>query len=51
VRILACGALFAFGSHSTGLYGLALALPPAVAVLVSLRGQKGLLKPGPTASR
>jgi O-antigen/teichoic acid export membrane protein len=49
VRIIACGALFAFGSHSTGLYGLALALPPAVAVLVSLRGQKGLLKPGPTA--
>jgi O-antigen/teichoic acid export membrane protein len=49
VRILACGALFALGSHSAGLYGLALALPPAVAVLVSLRGQHGLLKPGPTA--
>ena len=49
VRIIACGALFAFGSHSAGLYGLALALPPAVAVLVSLRGQKDLLTPGPTA--
>jgi O-antigen/teichoic acid export membrane protein len=49
VRILACGLLFVIGSHSTGLYGLALALPPAVAVLVSLRGQRGLLTPGPTA--
>jgi O-antigen/teichoic acid export membrane protein len=48
-RILACGLLFVIGSHSTGLYGLALALPPAVAVLVSLRGQHGLLTPGPTA--
>src|SRR5207237_4721157 len=28
---------------------LALALPPAIAVLVSLRGQHDLLKPGPTA--
>ncbi len=49
VRILACGALFVIGSHSAGLYGLALALPPAIAVLISLRGQKGLLMPGPTA--
>jgi O-antigen/teichoic acid export membrane protein len=49
VRILACGALVAFNSHSAGLYGLALALPPAVAVLISLRGQHGLLTPGPTA--
>jgi O-antigen/teichoic acid export membrane protein len=49
VRILACGALFVIGSHSVGLYGLALALPPAIAVLISLRGQKGLLMPGPTA--
>jgi O-antigen/teichoic acid export membrane protein len=49
VRIIACGLLFAFNSHSAGMYGLALALPPAVAVLISLRGQKGLLKPGPTA--
>jgi O-antigen/teichoic acid export membrane protein len=49
VRILACGALFVIGSHSTGMYGLALALPPGVAVLVSLRGQHNLLTPGPTA--
>jgi O-antigen/teichoic acid export membrane protein len=49
VRMVACIALFAAGSHSTGMYGFALALPPAVAVLVSLRGQHGLLTPGPTA--
>jgi O-antigen/teichoic acid export membrane protein len=49
VRILACGLLFALNSHSAGMYGLALALPPAAAVLISLRGQKGLLTPGPTA--
>jgi O-antigen/teichoic acid export membrane protein len=49
VRIVACIVLFAIGSHSTGLYGLALALPPAIAVLVSLRGQHNLLVPGPTA--
>jgi O-antigen/teichoic acid export membrane protein len=49
VRILACGTLFVIGSHSTALYGLALALPPAIAVLVSLRGQHDLLTPGPTA--
>lgn len=49
VRIIACGVLFAIGSHSVGLYGLALALPPAIAVLVSLRGQHDLLTPGPTA--
>jgi O-antigen/teichoic acid export membrane protein len=49
VRIIAVAVLFAVGSHSVGLYGLALALPPAFAVLVSLRGQHDLLVPGPTA--
>ena len=49
VRIIACGVLIAIGSHSTGLYGLALALPPAAAVLIALRGQRGLLTPGPDA--
>ena len=38
---------FVVGSTSAGLYGLALALPPAVAVLISLRGQHDLLTPGP----
>ncbi len=34
---------------SPGLFGLALVLPPIVAVIVSLWGQKGLAKPGPDA--
>jgi O-antigen/teichoic acid export membrane protein len=49
VRLLACAALFVAGTGTAGLYGLALVLPPIVAVLVSLRGQHGLLVPGPPA--
>jgi O-antigen/teichoic acid export membrane protein len=49
VRIIFCIALFAMGSASPGLYGLALAIPPIIAVGVSLRGQHGLLAPGPEA--
>src|SRR5262249_57863134 len=49
VRILACGVLFAAGVSSVGYWGLALAAPPAFAVLISLRGQHDLLVPGPEA--
>jgi O-antigen/teichoic acid export membrane protein len=49
VRILFCIALFAVGSQSPGLYGLALALPPIFAVAIALRGQRNLLLPGPEA--
>jgi O-antigen/teichoic acid export membrane protein len=49
VRILFCGVLFAAGVTSPGLYGLALALPPLVAVGISLYGQHDLLTPGPEA--
>jgi O-antigen/teichoic acid export membrane protein len=49
VRVVACGALVALGVSSPGPFGLALALPPFVAVAVSLRGQKRLLVPGPSA--
>jgi O-antigen/teichoic acid export membrane protein len=49
IRILLCGALFAAGATASGLYGLALALPPIVAVAVALRGQHQLLTPGPDA--
>ena len=49
VRILACGVLFAVGVSSVGYWGFALALPPALAVLISLRGQHNLLVPGPEA--
>jgi O-antigen/teichoic acid export membrane protein len=49
VRIAFCIVLFVAGAKSPGFYGLALALPPLVAVLVSLRGQRNLLVPGPEA--
>ncbi len=49
VRIVACLALFAAGVSSAGVYGFALAAPPLFAVVISLRGQRGLLAPGPEA--
>jgi O-antigen/teichoic acid export membrane protein len=49
VRVLACVALVIIGASTPGAYGLALALPPFVAVAISLRGQHGLLQPGPSA--
>ena len=48
-RILFCIILVIVASTSAGWYGVALALPPAVAVLVALRGQHGLVTPGPDA--
>jgi len=49
VRMILCGALFVAGAGTPGLYGLALALPPLVAIAVSLHGQHDLLTPGPAA--
>jgi len=49
VRIAFCTVLFVAGVTSPGWYGLALALPPLVAVLVSLRWQHNLVVPGPAA--
>jgi O-antigen/teichoic acid export membrane protein len=49
VRILFCLALVVVGATSPGMYGLALCIPPLVAVGISLRGQRGLLNPGPEA--
>jgi O-antigen/teichoic acid export membrane protein len=49
VRIVFCGVLVAIGVSSPGWYGLALALPPLAAIAISLRGQRGLLAPGPDA--
>jgi len=49
VRILACLALFVVGVKSVGIYGFALAAPPLFAVAISLRGQRGLMPPGPEA--
>jgi O-antigen/teichoic acid export membrane protein len=49
VRIIFVIALVIAGSTLPGWYGLALALPPIFAVAVALRGQHGLLVPGPPA--
>lgn len=49
VRMAMCAALFAAGIGTPGLYGIALALPPFVAIAISLRGQRNLLTPGPDA--
>jgi O-antigen/teichoic acid export membrane protein len=49
VRMLGVGVLFVAGVSAVGWWGLALAAPPAFAVLISLRGQHDLLLPGPPA--
>lgn len=49
VRIVLCAGLVVAGSHSPGLYGIALAVPPLFAVGISLVGQHDLLLPGPEA--
>jgi O-antigen/teichoic acid export membrane protein len=49
VRMIACVALFAGGVDQPVWYGLCLAVPPAIAVMIALRGQHGLLAPGPDA--
>lgn len=49
VRIIFSLVLVAVASTSAGWYGVALSLPPIVAVGVSLRGQHGLVTPGPDA--
>jgi O-antigen/teichoic acid export membrane protein len=49
IRILPCAALALAGVDQPVYYGLCLAIPPAFASLVSLRGQRGLLAPGPEA--
>ncbi len=49
VRITACILLFALGSKAVGPWGFALAAPPLFAVAISLRGQRGLMTPGPEA--
>jgi O-antigen/teichoic acid export membrane protein len=49
VRITACIVLFAAGSAAVGPWAFALAAPPLFAVVISLRGQRGLMVPGPDA--
>jgi O-antigen/teichoic acid export membrane protein len=49
VRLAGALALLALDVDNAGAYGMCIALSPFVAVLVSLRGQKELLLPGPPA--
>ena len=46
-RILPVIVLYAAGIDELVWYGLALAIPPVLASLVAIRGQHGLLEPGP----
>jgi O-antigen/teichoic acid export membrane protein len=48
-RILPVIVLYAAGIDELVWYGLALAIPPVLASLVALRGQHGLVEPGPEA--
>ena len=49
VRVLPLIVLVAFGIEDLVWYGLALAVPPLIASIVALRGQRGLVEPGPEA--
>lgn len=49
VKLVGALALVAIGVDNAGAYGMCIALSPFVAVAVSLRGQKQLLTPGPSA--
>lgn len=49
IRMVACTGLFLAGVGTPWLYGLALALPPFGAIAIALRGERGLLTPGPEA--
>ncbi len=49
IRILPCAVLAAATVADPLWYGLCLAAPPALAALVALRGQHGLVEPGPNA--
>ena len=49
IRIVPAIVLLGTGVDNPLYYGLVLAIPPAVASLLALRGQRGLLAPGPEA--
>jgi O-antigen/teichoic acid export membrane protein len=49
IRLLPCIVLVALGVTNPVGFGLCLAIPPALATLVALRGQHDLLVPGPNA--
>ncbi len=41
--------LFAVGVENAGAYGMCMALSPFIATAIAVRGQKGLMRPGPPA--
>jgi O-antigen/teichoic acid export membrane protein len=49
IRLLPCIILVAIGSTNPVGFGLCLAIPPALATLVALRGTENLMTPGPNA--
>jgi O-antigen/teichoic acid export membrane protein len=49
IRLMPCAVLAIGGVTNPAYYGLCLAVPPVLATAVSLRGQHGLLAPGPEA--
>lgn len=49
IRLLPVAVLLFIGIDQVGYYGLAFAIPPLLASLLALRGQHGLLAPGPEA--
>src|SRR5262249_36052495 len=50
LRLVACIVFAVVGVESAGPYGLLIAVAPFAAVALALRGQKGLVEPGPPAS-
>ena len=49
LRLFACVVLAVIGVETAGPYGLLVAVAPFAAVAIALRGQKGLVEPGPPA--
>ncbi len=50
LRLIACIVFVVIGVETAGPYGLLVAFAPFAAVAIALRGQKGLIEPGPPAS-
>ncbi len=49
IRMALCVALAAVGVHTVGLYGLAVGIPPLIAVSIAVRRERNLIEPGPEA--
>jgi len=49
IRVVPCAVLYASGVNDIFWYGLAFSVPPLAASAIAVRGQRGLLEPGPEA--